>query len=223
MASSRVVRLAAERAEDPSVSAAARIPHRSRRALRLRRHRRGEIGGDRRPRRDRLPRHRTGPDHQDRSSFERRDDELSVLRDDRDGRGCEDSRTGVRGRAAAARVALRVGQPHDHPAAHVHQSDQAGDHRRRHRHRRSLPDLHPRRVAQRARGLSCDVSAGDARQERMASLASVRDAREHDRRRHGDRRELARVRVHPAEQLGRGVAGEGDPLRAGISHQTERE
>src|SRR5206468_11295418 len=78
VASSRVARLAAERAEDPGVSAAARIPHRSRRALRLRRHRRGEIGGDRRSRRDRLPRHRTWPDHQDRSSFERRDEELSV-------------------------------------------------------------------------------------------------------------------------------------------------
>jgi hypothetical protein len=57
----------------------------------------------------------------------------------------------------------------------------------------ALPDLHARRVAQRARRLSGHVRAGDAGQQRLAAVARVRHAGDDDRRRQRDRRELTRA------------------------------
>ena len=115
-----------------------------------------------------------------------------------------------------------LGQPHDHPAARVDQSDEAGDDRRRHGHRRALPDLHARRVAQRAGRLSGDVRAGDARQQRVAALARVHHAGHDDRRRQRDRRELARAGDDPADEPRRRESGEGDPFGAGLPARAER-
>src|SRR6267154_2130208 len=90
----------------------------------LRRHRGWEVGRARRLRRDRSPRDRPGSQYLHRTPLERRDDELRLVRDDSDRGRREDPRAGLRRRAAASGVALPTGEPHDHSAAGLYQSNE---------------------------------------------------------------------------------------------------
>ena len=68
-------------------------------------------------------------------------------------------------------------RPNDSAADGLHQSDEAGGDRRRHGNRRTLPHLHARRVAQRARRVSGDVRAGDAGAQRVAARGACSSCR----------------------------------------------